>query len=166
MHKPLMRPNSQRLEKIVFQIFMLMLFCAAGSAFALGESAEALFERGQKAEARLDLFGARADFRKAIEIDPSVLGLLEHTAWFLYLNGFHNQECLSVFEECLPKASNPDAVRTSISQLREEMGLDQSRARPQTPRPVRSAASPTARLQYAREIFWSGSPKEASALLG
>lgn len=166
MHKHLMHPYSQRLGKIVFQIFALILFCGAGNAIALGESAEELFARGQEAEARLDLFGARVDFRKAIEIDPSVLGLLEHTAWFFYLNGFHNQECLQVLEACLPKASSPDAVRTAISQLREEMGLEQSHPRPPTPRPAQPAANPTARLQYAREIFWSGAPKEASALLG
>lgn len=165
MHKNFMHPCSQRLGKIVFQIFVLMLFCGGGHALALGERAEDLFDRGQKAEARLDLFGARADFRKAIEIDPSVPGLLEHTAWFLYLNGFHNQECLRVFEACLPKASSPDAVRMAISQLREEMGLDQCRARPPTPRPARPPASPTARLQYARELFWSGDPKEARTLL-
>jgi len=104
-----MHPYSQRLGKIVFQIFMLILFCGVGNAIALGESAEELFASGQEAEARLDLFGARADFRKAIEIDPSVLGLLEHTAWFLYLNGFHNQESLRALEACLPKASSPDA---------------------------------------------------------
>ena len=145
---------------------MLMFFVGMGHALAAGESAEALFKRGQEAEVRLDLFGARADFRKAIEIDPTIPGLLEHTAWFLYLNGFHNQECLRILEACLPKASDPDAVRKAISQLREEMGLDQSRARPPTPRPDRSPASPPERLQYAREMFWSGAPKEAAALIG
>lgn len=145
---------------------MLMFFGGMGHALAAGESAEALFKRGQEAEARLDLFGARADFRKAIEIDPTIPGLLEHTAWFLYLNGFHNQECLRILEACLPKASDPDAVRKAIAQLREEMGLDQSRARPPTLRPDRSPASPPERLQYAREMFWSGDPKEAAALFG
>ena len=72
MYKHPMHPNSQRLGKTVFQIFALILFCGVGNALELGESAEELFARGQEAEARLDLFGARADFRKAIEIDPSV----------------------------------------------------------------------------------------------
>jgi tetratricopeptide (TPR) repeat protein len=166
MHKHLTHPCLRRLGKIAFKILVLIIFCGGGHALATGESAEEFFARGQKAEARLDLFGARSGFRKAIEIDPTIPGLLEHTAWFLYLNGFHNQECLRNLEACLPKASAPDAVRKAISQLREELGLDQSHASPPTPRPARSAASPTARLQYAREIFWSGSPKEAAALLG
>lgn len=139
----------------------MILFCGVGAVYPSEESAEELFERGQAAEARLDLFGARVDFRKALEMDRSIPGLLDHTAWFYYLNGFHNPECLRIFEECLPKASDPDAVRQAISQLREDMGLDQSRPRPPTPRPATLGASPTARLQYARELFWSGAPGEA-----
>ena len=142
-----------------------MLICAVSPARALGESADELFERGQRAEARLDLFGARADFRRAMEIDPRLLGLIDHTAWFFYLNGFHGQECLRLFEGCLPLSSDPNAVRKAMAQLREEMGLEQSQARPPTARPNQPPPNLPARLQHARETFWSGAPKDARALL-
>jgi thioredoxin-like negative regulator of GroEL len=162
MGKLLLSLCSKPSRDATLRFFLLILFCGVGAVYPSEESAEEVFERGQAAEARLDLFGARADFRRALEMDHSIPGLLDHTAWFYYLNGFHNQECLRIFEECLPKASDPDAVRQAISQLREEMGLDQSRPRSPTLRPARPAASPTARLQYARELFWSGAPGEAS----
>lgn len=82
MHKHPIQICGKRYGFVVIRVFALMLICAVSPARALGESADELFERGQRAEARLDLFGARADFRRAMEIDPRLLGLIDHTAWF------------------------------------------------------------------------------------
>lgn len=165
MHKHSIQKYGKPLGNIFLTAFMLIFFSSVSVGRASGESAEELFKRAQSAEARLDLFGAREDFRKAIKIDPNLMGLLEHTAWFLYLNGFHNPECLRLFEESLPRSSDPNAVRQAITQLREEMGLELGQARPPTARPAREAATLPARLQYARETFWSGAPQDARALM-
>jgi len=118
MHKHSIQKYGPPLGILFLTAFTMIFFSSASDGRASGESAEELFKRGLSAEARLDLFGAREDFRKAIEIDPNLMGLLEHTAWFLYLNGFHNPECLRLFEECLPRSSDPNAVRQAIRKLR------------------------------------------------
>lgn len=121
------------------------------------------YRMGLRAEERLDIFGAREHFREALRAQPQLPGLREHTAWFLYLNGFHDRECLGLFEECLPTATDRHATANAISHVRQQIGLipPTSRAPVARPRNVPAASNLPARLQHARELFWSGSPQDA-----
>ncbi len=136
-------------------------------AVAGGPAAAALFRSGRQAAERLDLFGARDDLRAALQRDPSLPGLREYTAWLLFLNGFHDRECLGLFEQVRKSASDPRAVDSSIAMLRQELGLEQSVPRDPVPRPYKVPAPGNlpARLQYARELFWSGSPQDAQPVI-
>jgi len=124
--------------------------------FTLANEAESAFEKGLAAEARLDLFGARGHFREAIGSNPEVGGWKEHTAWFLYINGFQDRECLALFREVLPHASDRRATERAVSHLEELLGQKPPEARAPVPRPGRVPPSSdlTARLKYARELFW------------
>jgi tetratricopeptide (TPR) repeat protein len=139
----------------------------SGTTLRGGSRTASLFRQGQQAEARLDLFGAREIYREALATNPSYPGLREHTAWFLFLNEFHDPECLTLFEASLPTASDKTATRQAISLLRQKLGL--APATPQTPavapRRAPSSSNEAARLAYARQLFWSGSPQEAQSVL-
>ena len=95
----------------------------------------ALFQRGQKEADQLDLFGARVDLSKALESAPSLPGLREYTAWFLFLNGFHDRQCLELFKSLLPAAADPASTNKAIVMLQEELGLEQATRRDPVPRP-------------------------------
>jgi len=119
------------------------------------------FKAGQTAEARLDLFGAREDFRNALRKNPSEPGLREHAAWFFYLNGFHDSECLRLLEDARGSSSDPRAVSGAMTQLKGELGLTPAvKTSPvKHPAPCSEKAPLSSRLQYARELFWSGDPE-------
>jgi tetratricopeptide (TPR) repeat protein len=72
-----------------------------------------------------------------------------------------------LFEASLPTASDKTATRQAISLLRQKLGL--APATPQTPavapRRAPSSSNEAARLAYARQLFWSGSPQEAQSVL-
>ena len=51
------------------------------------------FEEGLEAEKQLRLYEARDLFRQAVRDDPDAAGVAEHIGWFLFLNGFHDDEC-------------------------------------------------------------------------
>lgn len=125
------------------------------------------YRSGLRAESRLDIFGAREHYREALRNQPGLPGLREHTAWFLYLNGFHDRECLRLLEECLPAATNRHATVNAISHVRQQIGLIPPVARPPVARPriTPPDSDLPARLQHARELFWSGSPQPAQAEL-
>ncbi len=120
-----------------------------------------LMQRGIQDEQKLDLFGARECFEEALKENPQQLGLVEHTAWFLYLNGFHNNECLELLEKTRSHSSDPHAVGMAISQLKQEMGLAPSLRGQSMPPVSRSASDLPGQLKQARELFWSGSPIES-----
>lgn len=126
-----------------------------------------LMRQGDWFEARLDLFGAREFYRQALVTNPAHPGLREHTAWFLFLNEFHDRECLELFEAVLPTASDKAATRQAITLLRQKLGLEP--ATPQkpaaAPRRAPSFSNEVARLAHARQLFWSGSPQEARVVL-
>ena len=125
--------------------------------------AEELWRRGREAEGRLDLFGARDLYREALKFHPPQPGLHEYTAWFLFLNEFHDPFCLELFEAALPTASDKKATSTAITHLRQHLGLDPARPSKKPSPMVRPAASASdaEQLRYARWLFWSGSPKES-----
>lgn len=126
------------------------------------------FRQGLNAESKLDLFGAREHFREAVQGNPSNRGWKEHTAWFLYINGFQDRECLALFEEISSHASDRTAVNRAISHLQEILGQNPPTARAPVPRPP--AVSPSAalprKLKYARALYWSGFPGESQTALG
>lgn len=124
------------------------------------------YREGLAAESRLDLFGAREHFREAMRANPQN-GWKEHFAWFLYINGFQNKECLDLFQEVLPHASDRNATARAIAHVREVTGQNPPKARPPVPRPSNLPASSglPAKLQYARELNWSGNHEEAAAAL-
>ena len=62
------------------------------------------FEQGLQLEKQIQIYQARASFQKALAADPSVPGVAEHTAWFLFLNGFHDEECLTLIRKAAPKS--------------------------------------------------------------
>lgn len=87
-------------------------------------------------------------------------------AWFLYLNGFHDLECLKHLTEVLPHASDPPATRRAIDHLRQELGLIPPKAKSAMPLArTASGDSRQARLQRARHLFWSGSGDAARKAL-
>ncbi len=149
-------------------IRMGTLLAVIGAAYGAGaDDAKDRFRSGLRAESRLDIFGAREHFRAALRSQPRLPGLREHTAWFLYLNGFHDRECLGLFEECLPAATNRHATANAISHVRQQIGLIPPVSRPPVARPRTTPPDSDlpARLQHARELFWSGSPQAAQAEL-
>jgi tetratricopeptide (TPR) repeat protein len=129
----------------------------------MAQDSGAAFRKGINAETRLDLFGARDHFREAIRINPGNLGWKEHTAWFLYINGFQDRECLALFEEVKSHAADRRAVQRAIYHLQEKLGQSPPAARPPVPRPrgVSPSAPLPQRLKYARELYWSGAPQKS-----
>lgn len=122
-----------------------------------------LLQQGIEDEKKLDLFGARACFQEALKENPQQSGLVEHTAWYFYLNGFHDNECLVLMEKTRLVSTNPGAVDLAISQLKQEMGLSPAvRNKYNPPKKFNTHASDLPeRLQNARELFWSGEPSDA-----
>lgn len=129
----------------------------------MAEDPGAAFRQGLRAEARLDLFGARDHFRAAVLENPHNSGWKEHTAWFLYINGFQDRECLSLFEAVRTHAADRRAVNRAISHLKERIGKNPPEARAPVPRPgnILPSAPLPQQLKHARELFWSGSPAES-----
>ena len=86
-------------------------------------AADTAFSRGEKAEKELRIYEARDLFRQAVR-EPSIApGALEHTAWFLFLNGFHDQECLNLLRRAAPKSQEPAAMERAARHVERELGL-------------------------------------------
>jgi tetratricopeptide (TPR) repeat protein len=147
-------------------MLLRMLVCALGAMSAPPAfAATDLLRQGVSQEARLDLFGARQTFREALRSDPEQTGLVEHAAWFLYRNGFHDGECLELMEKARVRASDPKAASEAIDRLRSELGLSTTTFDGSVPYPRRlpAASDLPGRLQYARELFWSRHPAESES---
>jgi tetratricopeptide (TPR) repeat protein len=86
-------------------------------------AADTAFARGEKAEKQLRIYEARALFRQALKETPDVSGVAEHTAWFLFLNGFHDEECLNVLRRAAPKSQQPAAMERAARHVERELGL-------------------------------------------
>jgi tetratricopeptide (TPR) repeat protein len=54
---------------------------------------------------------------------PDAPGVAEHTAWFLFLNGFHDEECLFLLRRAAPKAQQPTAMERAARHVERELGL-------------------------------------------
>lgn len=81
------------------------------------------YEEGLAAENQIEIFQAKAHFLKALENDPGVPGAEEHVAWFLFLNGFHDRNCLRLMQAAGPKGQFPDAMQRAARQVERELGL-------------------------------------------
>ena len=143
-------------------VLLLTVICMMSLRSVLAADPD-LLHRGIRDERKLDLFGARDCFREALKENPQQPGLVEHTAWFLYLNGFHDNECLGLLEKTRSVSTSTHAVDMAIIQLKREMGLAPAiRSEYIPPKKLTTHASDLPeRLQNARELFWSGEPVES-----
>ena len=92
-------------------------------AAAQPEELPAAFARGEKAEKQLRIYEARDLFRQALRETPDASGVAEHTAWFFFLNGFHDEECLNVLRRAAPKSEQPAAMERAARHVERELGL-------------------------------------------
>ena len=81
------------------------------------------FEQGMQFEKEIEIYQARNSFRKALAADPAAPGVAEHTAWFLFLNGFHDEECLALLRQAAPKSQDPEAMERAARQVERELGI-------------------------------------------
>jgi tetratricopeptide (TPR) repeat protein len=86
-------------------------------------AADTAFARGEKAEKQLRIYEARDLFRQALRETPDASGVAEHTAWFFFLNGFHDEECLNVLRRAAPKSEQPAAMERAARHVERELGL-------------------------------------------
>ena len=98
--------------------FLIAAHLAQGDLWAGSE-----FEQGLEAEKNLKLYEARDHFRAAVKESPDTPGVAEHTAWFLYLNGFHDEECVALFRLAGPKGQDPAAMERAARQVERELGI-------------------------------------------
>jgi predicted Zn-dependent protease len=84
---------------------------------------DSFFTLGEQAEKELRLYAARDLFRQSLRVDPEASGVAEHVAWFLFLNGFHDEECRDLLRRAAPKAQEPAAVERAARQVERELGL-------------------------------------------
>ena len=84
---------------------LITIFCV-GMLSLIGAAVEAAtpFERGLQAESELRIDEARGLFREALAENPDTPGVAEHTAWFLFMNGFHDDECRDLMRRAAPTA--------------------------------------------------------------
>jgi hypothetical protein len=68
---------------------------------------------------------ARDEYRKALQETPDNDALREQFAWFLYSNGFHDQECLQLLKTSLAtgKPENPTGLFNAIVEVSDELGV-------------------------------------------
>lgn len=87
-------------------------------------SAEAAtsFERGRQAENELRIDEARDLFRQALQETPDAPGVAEHTAWFLFLNGFQDEECRDLMRRAAPTAQEPAAMERAARFIERKLG--------------------------------------------
>ncbi len=82
-----------------------------------------VFAHGERAEKRLQIYEARDLFRQAMWENPDAPGVAEHTAWFLFLNGFHDEECRDLLRRAAPNAQEPAAMERAARHVERELGL-------------------------------------------
>ena len=82
-------------------------------------------ERAELSLERQEILSAREQLRSAFRANPADAPLRARYAWFLYSNGFHDKECLSLLEESLRNgsASDPAGVFNAIIEVRAELNL-------------------------------------------
>jgi tetratricopeptide (TPR) repeat protein len=103
---------------------LIALCCLPGLCLtAAGATTATTFELGEQAEKQLRLYEARDLFRQALAETPPAPGVAEHVAWFLYLNGFHDEECRDLLRQAMPNAQEPAAMERAARHVERELGL-------------------------------------------
>ena len=103
---------------------LIILLCLGGLPLTgLSAVAATPFELGEQAEKELRIYDARDLFRQALRETPAAPGVAEHTAWFLYLNGFHDEECRDLLRQAMPQAQQPAAMERAARHIERELGL-------------------------------------------
>lgn len=96
-------------------------------------------ERAELSLERQEIVSAREQLRSAFRANPADAPLRARYAWFLYSNGFHDKECLSLLEESLRNGStsDPAGVFNAIVEVREELRLPVTPLRDPKPQSTR-----------------------------
>lgn len=103
---------------------LIVILCLGGLPLVgFSAVADTSFELGEQAEKELRIYDARDLFRQALRENPDAPGVAEHTAWFLYLNGFHDEECRDLLRRARPKAQEPAAMERAARHIERELGL-------------------------------------------
>jgi thioredoxin-like negative regulator of GroEL len=103
---------------------LIAILCLGGLGVAPASARDATpFELGQQAARQLRLYEARDLFRQALQERPLAPGVAEHVAWFLYLNGFHDEECRDLLRQAMPTAQEPAAMERAARHIERELGL-------------------------------------------
>jgi hypothetical protein len=111
-------------------------------------------ERGELSLQRQEILAAREELRQAFREEPGDAPLRERYAWFLYSNGFHDRECLSLLEESLRNgtASDPAALFNAIVEVRSELRLPATPLRKPAAKPAGQHSSSMAAHHRGGEI--------------
>ena len=149
------------------RLHLLALAFLCQTAGVLCETSSALFEQAISDTREMKISVAFEKLEEAYRQEPNLPGLAEYTAWQNYLAGYHDQKTIELFEAALPNSQDPTAVQAALGHLRHELGVENGVAPGPAKRPAQAppAEQPADRLQYARELYWSGSPEEAKAIL-
>lgn len=114
------------------------------STNALTDQTKTLTQRdkGELSLERQEILSAREELRSAFRENPGDAPLRARYAWFLYSNGFHDRECLSLLEESLRNGStaDPAGVFNAIVEVRAELRMPASPLRNPEPVPSRKKA--------------------------
>ncbi|MEI6036598.1 MAG: tetratricopeptide repeat protein [Planctomycetota bacterium] len=103
---------------------LIIILCLGGLILA-GSLAEAAttFARGEQAEKELRIYEACDLFRQALQETPDAPGVAEHTAWFLFLNGFHDEECRDLLRRAAPNGQQPEAMERAARYIERKLDL-------------------------------------------
>ena len=107
--------------------YWALLLCLVSSGSLQASEKSALptkeYEEGLSEESRIEILQAKNHFLQAMAGDPGAPGASEHVAWFLFLDGFHDRDCLRLMQEAAPKGQFPEAMRRAARQVERELGL-------------------------------------------
>jgi tetratricopeptide (TPR) repeat protein len=101
----------------------LILYLGVLPLAAMAAEPAETFRRGEQAEQNLRIYEARDLFRQAIQENPDAPGVAEHAAWFLFLNGFHDEECRDLLRRAAPNGQEPAAMERAARHVERELGL-------------------------------------------
>jgi tetratricopeptide (TPR) repeat protein len=107
------------MTRMLFAILCVGLLPLAGAPTLAGTT----FGRGEQAEKELRIYEARDLFRQALAENPNAPGAAEHTAWFLFLNGFHDEECRDLLRRAAPNSQEPAAMERAARHVERKLGL-------------------------------------------
>ena len=107
--------------------YWALLLCLVGTGSLQSSDKSALptkaYEEGLAEENRIEIFQAKNHFLQAMAGDPGIAGANEHVAWFMFLNGFHDRDCLRLMQGAAPKGQFPEAMHRAARQVERELGL-------------------------------------------